>query len=112
MAIKIDNAFMHRWIGLVHVLPSTLQEYECSGAVGAFVTVVADAQSESEFIEKVRNTLENIMQFPVVGIEDVEILLPEKKLSSRLKRSIKNLHSFPIAFDTFQFYTSIEGNEE
>jgi hypothetical protein len=112
MAMKIDNAFMHRWIGITHVLPSTLKEYECPDALGAFVAVVADAQSESEFIEKVRNTLENIMQFPVVEIEDVEILSPEIELSSRLKKSIKNLHKFPVAFDTFQFYTSIEDNEE
>jgi len=101
-----SNNTIQRWICQVHVLPSTHDEYYSPGALGAYVCVVADADSRIEFEGIVRSTLENTMQFPVLEIYDTDILLPDRILSEELKDSIDQiLPVFPIAFSSFYFYT-------
>ena len=92
---------------MAHVLPSSLEEYQSPGALGAYVTVVADAEDEEAFVDKVRSTLESTMMFPVLEIKNIEILTPDRKLVEELQYSIENiLPVFPIAFSSFYFYTS------
>jgi hypothetical protein len=104
----------HRWICQAQVLPSTLKEYKNpAGTSGAYVAVVADAESKEAFIEKVRTTLENKMKFPVVDIGGVEILTPSCPLSEKLQHSIETLLPvFPIAFGSFLYYEEIEYETE
>jgi hypothetical protein len=107
------DPYQHRWICLVHVKPSILKEYESPGSVGAFVRVVADAESEDKFIEKVRDTLENKMLFPIIEIEDIETLSVSHNLCQELQDSIENiLPHFPIAFSPFYFYKNINDDDD
>jgi hypothetical protein len=102
---SIKDILLRRWIALVHTKPSTIEEYANPGSVGAYVTVVADAEDEKLFISKVRDTLENTMGFSIIEFEEIEILSPDRDLSSELVDSIQSLlPKFPIAFSPFYHY--------
>ncbi len=95
-----------RWMCLVHVLPSTLEEYSTPDAMGAFVVVVGDAENKQDFLDIVHDCLEEKMKFPILEIEDVELFDSERDISPELESSIKNLLPiFPIAFSDFCYYT-------
>jgi hypothetical protein len=107
---NINKMFAQRWICLVHILPSPFYDDFPPDATGAFVTVVADAPTCEEFISKVHEGLENTMGHPILEIEDIEQLSPERELSELLKDSIENLLPyFPIAFGNFYCY---DNNDE
>jgi hypothetical protein len=103
----MKNIFQRRWICQTHVLPSSLEEYHSPNSIGAFVTVVGDAENEEEFTDIVYSCLENKMKFPILEIKNIEPLLTNRNFSPELEESIKNLLPvFPIAFSSFYFYTS------
>ena len=108
---RIDQAFMRRWICLVHVAPPKIAEYAddfSADIIGAYVPVVADAVTEKEFVDKVKKTLEVKMGFPIHEIEDIEPLSSCRKLGKDLQDSIDNLlPQFPIAFGDFQCHTGL-----
>ena len=94
-----------RRICLVEVACSSIEEYNPPGMTGAYVYVVADAENEIQFLQKVRETLENEMNFPVIEISEIELLTSDREISEALFDSIENLlPHFPIAFGTFHFF--------
>jgi len=58
------------WIGLVEVTPRTGNDLP-DGAAGAFVNVLSIAADASEFLEKVRQTLD-ALEFDVQDVENIE----------------------------------------
>jgi hypothetical protein len=102
--MKKSNPFNQRWICMAHVLPSTLEEYYVPGVIGAFVSVVADAESAEEFEDVVRSTLEGVMCHPVLDINEIEVLA-EQPIAEELRASIEQLLPvFPIAYGLFYYY--------
>lgn len=100
-----DEFFCQRWICQVHVLPSSLDEYYCPDAIGAYVSIVGDAETEEQLKMIVKSTLEEKMFFPVLEISDIEVLTPNHQISQELQESIDQLLPiFPIAFSAFYYY--------
>jgi hypothetical protein len=61
---------MEPWIGLAHVRPLPGNDL-LEGAIGAFVTVVALARSEDDFVSQASYKLQSY-EFEIVEIEDIE----------------------------------------
>jgi hypothetical protein len=61
---------MEAWIGLAHVRPLPGNDL-LEGAMGAFVTVVALAYSQDDFLSQARSKLQSY-EFEIVEIEDIE----------------------------------------
>jgi hypothetical protein len=103
------NPFCQRWICLVHVLPSSLEKYYEPGIIGAFVTVIGDAETQDKFVELVHLLLEDKMKYPILEIQDLEILLPERQLSPELQEIVESdlPHSI-ITYGHFMCYFSDE----
>jgi len=107
--INENNEGNQRRICCVEVACSSIEEYNPPGMTGAYVYVVADAENEIQFLRKVRETLENEMDFPVVEISEIELLISGREISEVLLDSIENLlPHFPIAFGTFHFFANDE----
>jgi hypothetical protein len=106
------NPFHQRWICMVHVLPSSLEKYYEPGMVGAFVSVVGDAETEEKFIELVHLLIEEKMKYPILEIEDIELLSPERVLSPELQEIIdQDLPHSIITYGPFCCYTSEEDKD-
>ena len=96
----------HRWIGIAHVKPSPKYMEEIpEGAVGAFVPVVADANTAEQFCQHVYEKLENFMGFPIIEISDIDLFCSTQNIDEHLCDSIENLlPHFGLAYGDFQFY--------
>lgn len=101
---------MNIWIGTLHVTPKSGNDL-LEGAIGAFVPILAFADSEQDFASKAQ-ALMQAYEFNVLEILDVE-LFNERRKHSEISEGIVSTaqrlcNSEPIAPCTFQGYDSIE----
>ena len=67
------------WIGLAHVRPDPGND-SLEGAIGAFVPVLALAEDERDYVNKVTATLQRY-EFSVIEIDDIELFEKRKEHS-------------------------------
>jgi hypothetical protein len=108
--VKTSSGNYEAWIGLAHVRPQRGNDV-LQGAMGAFVAVVALANSEDEFVNQVVKKL-NSYDFDVIEIKDIE-LFRKRSESFNVDQEVSSLvnsltSKSPIALHKFHSYSDEE----